>query len=203
MNSLKIKDLFFHSIGPVNLRVDSAECVCITGPSGAGKSLFLRSLADMEPYRGKISLDGVNAMQMAAPKWRKKVGMLPAESAWWFDTVGEHFSRSPESTETEWFKTLGFDNDVLKWQISRLSGGERQRLALLRLLANCPKSLLLDEPTANLDAENTGRVEKLLETYRLENGTPVIWVSHDPEQLKRVSNRGFLLKEGTFTEIVT
>jgi ABC-type iron transport system FetAB ATPase subunit len=73
--------------------------------------------------------------------------------------------------------------------VARLSSGERQRLALLRLLANTPRVLLLDEPTANLDPASTLRVEAVIGEFRKTHRAAVIWVSHDPAQIARVANR--------------
>ncbi len=66
----------------------------------------------------------------------------------------------------DWLDKLGFAPDVLGWSVARLSTGERQRLALVRLLAQTPEVLLLDEATANLDPSNGARVESVVETYR-------------------------------------
>ena len=119
--------------------------------------------------------------QVPAPQWRRGVGLLPAESAWWHDIVRPHFEQVPHP----WLGELGFDDGVMEWQVSRLSSGERQRLALLRLLIQKPRVLLLDEPTANLDRRNARCVESLLGRYRREHAVMTIWVSHDPEQLQR------------------
>jgi ABC-type iron transport system FetAB ATPase subunit len=113
--------------------------------------------------------------------------MLPAESQWWFDTVGEHFFDFNE----EWLGRLGLTKEAMGWDVSRLSTGERQRLALVRLLANDPVALLLDEPTASLDVANVGEVEKIIGEYRRDNDAAVLWVTHDPEQAKRVADRRF------------
>jgi ABC-type iron transport system FetAB ATPase subunit len=67
----------------------------------------------------------------------------------------------------------------------------------MRLLSNRPRVLLLDEPTANLDPENTRRVEAVITEYRRAQKAAVIWVSHDPEQVARVANRYYELSNGT------
>jgi ABC-type iron transport system FetAB ATPase subunit len=91
-------------------------------------------------------------------------------------------------------KALGLPAEALGWQISRLSTGERQRLALLRLLAMGPSALLLDEPTANLDADNGLRVERLIRAYADEHQAPVLWVSHDAAQRQRIADRQLCLE---------
>lgn len=84
---------------------------------------------------------------------------------------------------------------------TRASTGERQRLALLRLLSNRPEALLLDEPTAALDPKNVAAVETLVADYRREHQVPVLWVSHDPEQIARVANRHFRVEDGRLHEV--
>lgn len=189
MDGLRIEELCFQGIGPLNLSVSPGECVGLYGPSGAGKTLFLRSIADLDPHEGRVFLDGTESAEMAGSEWRRRVGLLSAESGWWFDTVADHF-HSPAPADLE---ALGFGPEVMGWSVSRLSTGERQRLAALRLLENRPGALLLDEPSANLDPENIDRVERFLHTYRTGRRIAVIWVSHDREQIKRVSARRFLL----------
>lgn len=195
MKRLHIENLFFHGIGPIHLTLDAGGCIGITGASGAGKSLFLRAVADLERKTGTVALDGVASDAMPAHVWRKQVGLLPAESAWWLPTVGDHF----EAVQTEWLALLGFSEDALGRPVSRLSSGERQRLALLRLLANHPKVLLLDEPTANLDSENTRRVEALIADYRRTRNASVLWVSHDSRQIDRVATRHLVMRDHRLT----
>lgn len=138
-----------------------------------------------------MALDGVAVEAMPAHHWRRQVGLLPAESAWWFDTVGPHCVSWPMDA----LQHLGFSPEVLGWSVSRLSSGERQRLALLRLLAISPRILLMDEPTANLDTQNTERVERLLVDFRTRQRPGMVWVSHDISQLKRCCDPIYVLRE--------
>ncbi len=78
--------------------------------------------------------------------------MIPAESYWWFDRVDDHFNiKDEKGLLVQKLHMLGFEEDVLGWQIARLSTGEKQRLALIRGLCNRPLVLLLDEPSSSLD----------------------------------------------------
>ncbi len=164
----------------------------VQGPSGAGKSLLLRALADLDPTRGDVWLAGVARSTFAAPEWRRQVGLLPAESHWWAETVREHMATEPGDD----LAAVGFDADVLTWSVSRLSSGERQRLALVRLLSNRPRALLLDEPTANLDEVNASRVESLVRRYTEQHRAGLLWVSHDPDQAARLASRVMRMAAG-------
>jgi ABC-type iron transport system FetAB ATPase subunit len=134
---------------------------------------------------------------MSGPHWRRQVGLLPAESQWWFDVVGDHFAQR----QCPWLAALGFAPETLDWPVSRLSSGQKLRLALARLLMNRPQVLLLDEPTSSLDQHTTRAVEDLVAQYRRETGAAVLWVSHDPAQARRVASRHFRLTGGRLEEI--
>jgi ABC-type iron transport system FetAB ATPase subunit len=195
MNTLRVAKLTTPHLQEIDLRISPGECVGITGPSGSGKSLFLRALADMDPFEGQVTLGEEAVHSMPAPLWRRRVALLPAASAWWHDTVGPHFERF----ETPDYAALGFPSEVPTWEIRRLSSGERQRLALLRVLALKPEVLLLDEPTANLDAENARLAETLIRDYGRRRGAPILWVGHDKEQLKRLCTRLYRMDTGRLT----
>ena len=183
MSRLRVVKLSNEFLQPISLSVPSGKCLCLSGPSGVGKTVLLRAIADLDPSHGKVFLGNLEHMSVDGPTWRRNVGLLPAESHWWRERVGAHFAEA-QIAEVE---QLGFDAKVLDRRIVGLSTGERQRLALLRLLSQRPKALLLDEPTASLDPKNARRVEKLIAAYRSKHKIPVLWVSHDPRQIKRVS----------------
>ena len=195
---LHVRELEFLDWGPLSFSVAAGECLGLSGDSGSGKSLLLRAVADLDPHGGEVSLAERSCSAMPASEWRRHVGMLPAESRWWFDTVRPHF---PEQATVE-FGEFGFEGgDVLEWEVRRLSVGERQRLALARLLAHGPEALLLDEPTANLDPRSTELVEGVVSRYREANSAPVVWVAHDATQLERVATRRLVLKNKRLEEV--
>ncbi len=197
LSHLQINNLKTHHLGPINLTVSDGSAISIRGNSGAGKSLLLRAIADLDPHQGEVLLDDVSSNDYRGSQWRQRVGYLPAMSQWWGDGVREHFIHAiDQSLLASWLNTLELDEAILDAPISTLSSGERQRVALLRLLANQPQALLLDEPTASLDHDNTLRVEKLVADYQAQHRCIVIWVSHDPEQLARVASRHFIIKQG-------
>jgi ABC-type iron transport system FetAB ATPase subunit len=192
---LVIEGLRVRGCGPFDLRLEAGTCVVLSGASGAGKTLLLRALADLDPHTGRVALDGDDAASLPPSLWRGRVGLLPSESHWWHDVVGDHFPRADVPAAAE-LAALGLPADALAWRVDRASTGERQRLALLRLLARRPRALLLDEPTANLDAESTGWVEACIARYREGHGACVLWVAHDPAQAARVAARRFVLCDG-------
>jgi len=194
LSCLSIKHLRCHHIGPIELEIAGGQCISFSGPSGAGKSILLRAIIDLIPNQGEVSFNDQAREQMRASDWRKMVGLLPAESFWWCDRVAAHFPALTEQ-HLNWFTELGFDSQVLDWEVSRCSTGERQRLSLLRLLCHGPKVLLLDEPTANLDRDSTAKVEKIIAEYKQQHQCPVIWVSHDQQQVKRVAEQHYVLEQ--------
>ncbi|MBK5966587.1 ATP-binding protein [Thiocystis minor] len=206
MAGLRLDAIGHRLLAPVDLTLAAGELVFLSGPSGSGKSLLLRAVADLDPNTGEVWLGDAARSSMAPPHWRRRVGLLPAESFWWAESVGEHFPVAKTATASAtaailgWLDQLGFGADVLNWSIARLSTGERQRLSLIRLLTQQPEALLLDEATANLDPLGRDRVETLIDTYRRNARAAVLWVSHDPEQRRRLAatsgGRCFVIRDG-------
>ncbi len=187
---LQIKNLSTINLINVNFTVESGQCVCIYGESGSGKTRLLRAIADLDISQGEVFIHHSAKSQMPANDWRRQVTFLPAESHWWRDYVADHFEHfSPD------YSSLGLPSEIGAWRIDRLSTGEKQRLSLLRALNHDPAFLLLDETTANLDAENTHRVEVLIKD-KLLNGLGVVWVSHSEEQRQRMADISYQIQNG-------
>lgn len=197
---LAVRALAFDHGGPFDLYLRAAECIGLSGPSGSGKTRLLRCIADLDVHRGDVWLDGRAREDFPPPAWRRRVALLPAESAWWHDLVGAHFAAAPGPAR---LASLGFTDEVLGWRVDRLSSGEKQRLAVLRMLSVEPRVLLLDEPTANLDEENIARVERLIQDYINDENAAAIWVSHDQRQLQRVAARRYRIVQGRLVETGT
>lgn len=192
MSRLRIAHLHARGVEAERLDVADGACAAIHGPSGSGKTQLLRAIADLDPTDGEIWLDGQARSAFGAAAWRRQVTYLSADSHWWAPQVRAHAKDWRDDDLT----ALGFAPDVLDWEIQRLSSGERQRLALARALAHRPSALLLDEPSANLDAVNTERVEQLIANWRANSAGCALWVSHDPAQRARTASAQYRIDDG-------
>ena len=190
---LEVSDLRTAILKPASFALSRGECVAIRGPSGAGKTLLLRAVADLDPNTGSVLLEDRNRSTIPGPEWRRLVGYVPAEPGWWAETAGEHFA--DRAAAAVFLKNLGFPDEAGTWPVGRLSTGERLRLALVRALIMRPKVLLLDEPTAALDATSVAAVEALIAAER-RSGLAVLWVTHDPSQATRIADRQLVMEAG-------
>lgn len=199
---LDVRQLETDHLGPLDLSVQAGELVQVAGASGSGKSLLLRALADLDPGVGSVSLAGEPRDGMAPVEWRRRVAYVPAETAWWGERVDEHLPAGWSQEQAgHWLDQIGLPAESLDWEVERLSSGERQRLGLVRALLNGPRVLLLDEPTANLDLENTRRIERAVRRYLAEEEAGALWVSHDTLQRQRLGGRILSLREGRMESV--
>jgi ABC-type iron transport system FetAB ATPase subunit len=185
---LEIRDLSRPGLSLPAFDLDGGEAVAVVGPSGSGKSLLLRAIADLDPNQAEIRLDGVARAGLPAPDWRRRVTYVGPVAAWWRARVGEHFHAADQAALPDWLRRLGLPSEALDWPVERLSTGEGQRLSLIRALVQAPQVLLLDEPTAALDAEAAASVEALI-LASLSEGTAILFVTHNLEQAGRLARR--------------
>lgn len=199
MPDLRLENLSIGSLENVSITVSAGEVVCLSGRSGSGKSRLLRAVADLDAHGGSVWLGDTRQCAVPGHQWRRQVMMVPAESQWWAERVGDHFPVDVDagSHTTLPLADLGLDESALEWSVSRLSSGEKQRLALLRAMALNPAALLLDEPTANLDADSVSLAERWLIREIAHRQLPVLWVAHDRDQIRRVAHRHFAIRGHT------
>ncbi|WP_235610756.1 ABC transporter ATP-binding protein [Bordetella sp. H567] len=193
MPLLELNQLSSPRLAPVDLCCEPGDCHAVMGPSGAGKSVLLRLIADLDPGHGTAALRGVPRSRMSGPQWRRQVVYCQAEAGWWHEQVAPHFP--DPNVATPIMERLGLSADKLDAMVHELSTGERQRLGLIRALLLRPPVLLLDEPTAALDAQTTLRVEQEIQGC-MRDGAAVLWVTHSAEQARRVATHCWRLHQG-------
>ena len=195
----------------IDLAVDAGERLSLIGATGSGKSLILRALALLDPIdQGEIRWRQRPIPDQDVPHYRSAVLYLPQNPPviegtvednlrlpfTWHRSHDRSFSR-PRAVEL--LERVDRGEAFLDARSAILSGGERQLVALIRALLVGPTVLLLDEPSAALDRDTTGRLERLLarwfETEPESRGW--IWVSHDRDQAGRMSDRVLEVRDGS------
>ena len=191
----------------VDLSVDKEELLAITGPSGAGKTTLLHILGCLDqPTHGEVLIDGIDASRMPEAEVvklrRDKIGfvfqqfyLIPGLSVYDNIALPLLFSKKPATPEkiTRLAQMVGLEHR-LDHNPSQLSGGEMQRTAIARGLVNEPEILLADEPTGNLDSENSEKIFEILRSLR-QNGLTIVMITHNPDLAAR-ANRIVHIKDG-------
>jgi putative ABC transport system ATP-binding protein len=176
----------------VTARIADRGVTAIAGPSGAGKSTLLR-LGNrlIAPDAGTVRYRGEDLEQLDVLAHRRRVGMVFQRPVVFAGTVRDNLRvAAPDADDDELRELLdrcALRDDVLDREADTLSGGEAQRACLARTLATRPEALLMDEPTASLDADAAAGLEKLIRA-EADRGVPILLVSHDREQVGRVAD---------------
>ena len=195
----------------IDLTIRTGEMVCLWGPSGAGKSTLLHLIGTLDmPTAGSVHLDGnlVTALSSArvAALRNRVIGfvfqfhhLLPEFSA--LENVmmpGMIQGSMPKGALRERAEELLAEVKLshrASHRPSELSGGEQQRVALARALTLKPKLLLADEPTGNLDTDNSAQIHELFHELNERHGTTMVLVTHNPE-LSRSLPRVIKMRDG-------
>jgi putative ABC transport system ATP-binding protein len=194
----------------VNLVVRRGEIMVIHGPSGSGKTTLLKLIAGLtKPDRGDVIVDGYNISLLGEEELamirNTVVGYVPQDYGLIEDlTVYENVElplllagvpkKVRKERVMEILKYIGLEGSAFK-SIKYLSGGEKQRVAIARAMVNTPSVILADEPTANLDWDNSIRALEMLKNLNKDFRTTVIIVSHDP-RVTDYADRAVIMIEG-------
>jgi len=191
----RVGEIDVHALRGVNLTVERGDFLSVVGPSGSGKSTLFHILGGLAPpTSGTIHIDGRDLLGMTEAErteLRKasvgfvfqKYNLLPTLSAADNIEIARHIANKKGPAEP-WFNEmlalLGLEGR-LHHKPRALSGGEQQRVAIARAIVNHPAILLADEPTGNLDTENSEAVLRLLRDLNTRLGQTVLMITHNPE----------------------
>ena len=197
------------AIRGVSVNVEAGEFAYIVGPSGAGKSTFIKLLYREEKLDkgtlkvGKFDLSMIKKRDV--PLLRRSVGvvfqdykLLPKKTvfeniAYAMEVIGEK-PRNIKKRVMEVLDLVGLKHKIRSFP-NELSGGEQQRIAIARAIVNNPKVLIADEPTGNLDPENSWEIMNLLERINLQ-GTTILMATHNSQIVNTLRHRVIAIEDG-------
>ncbi len=183
----------------VSFSLDAGEAVALMGPNGAGKSTIFRCVLGLLPYEGTIQVAGLDATRQGVEA-RRRLGYVPQSPAFRSSTAAEfvHFVAKLRGVDKrmgdEALEMVGLAENRDR-PVREFSEGMRQRLSLAAALLDDPPLLLLDDPTANLDAEARARFLELLRDLRAE-GRSLLVSSHRAGEVRGLVDRVVMLREG-------
>ena len=205
----RVGDVEVHALRGVDLDIARGEFVAIVGASGSGKSTLFHILGGLTPpTAGSVVIDGkdlggmtnqqrTNLRKTTVGFVFQKYNLLPTLSA--EDNIkiveyigGRSTTFTPEFEEV--LKLLGI-TDRMKHKPRALSGGQQQRVAIARGIVNKPAILLADEPTGNLDSQNSAAVLGVIKDLNERTGQTILMITHDPEAASYAS-RSVHIRDG-------
>jgi putative ABC transport system ATP-binding protein len=208
--SYKVGKIDVPALRGLDMAVNEGEFVAIMGPSGCGKSTLLHLLGGLlSPTSGSIVIDGEDLAKVSDARRtdirRRKIGfvfqrfnLFPTLSAEGNLKLAEkiHTGNGSKNSDKrrEVLKLLKLENKMHHKPLE-LSGGEQQRVALARAVVNSPAIILADEPTGNLDTENSAIVLEMFRELNERLGQTIIMITHNPEAAA-VCSRTIQMRDG-------
>lgn len=201
-------------VNGIDAEIETGEFFVVLGPSGCGKSTLLRMISGLEPLdQGEIALSGetVSGPDRHVPPEARKVGVVFQSYALWphmtvrdnvaFPAESAGLGRAEARARAEAHLDTVAMAPLAGRQPADLSGGQRQRVALARCLAGDARTILMDEPLANLDPHLRGRMEVELATFQARSGVTMIYITHDQREAMALADRIAVMWEGRFLQI--
>jgi len=220
MNILEIKNLCkvygtgetkVDALKNVSFDVEQGEFVAIVGPSGSGKSTLLHILGGVDsPTSGEVIISGTDISKLDETKLaifrRRQIGLIyQFYNLIPILNVEENMTlpilldgkKPDQAVLSDLVEKLGLSSRLMHLP-NQLSGGQQQRVSIGRALMNHPALLLADEPTGNLDSENSKEIVSLLRKFNKENKQTVIIITHD-ERIALSADRVITIEDGRIT----
>ena len=196
------------AIDDVNLKIEKGEFIAIVGPSGSGKSTLLHLLGGVDnPSSGKIFIDGNDISKYSSKELalfrRRKVGLIYQFYNLIPNLTVRHNIELPlkldkrkinDEALLDIVRKLGIENKLDSFP-SELSGGQQQRVAIARSLIYSPSLVLADEPTGNLDRENSREIIEILKYFNRTLKQTIIVITHD-ESISLEAERVITIVDG-------
>jgi iron complex transport system ATP-binding protein len=193
----------------ISMELDRSEILGVVGPNGAGKSTLIRCINGiLKPQHGSILLEGQEIAHMSMMEIAKKLGYVPQTAshtfpATVFDTVligrrpyiGWRSSKKDTKTVVEVLKLMEIE-DLAMRDFNELSGGQQQKVLIARALAQEASTLLLDEPTSNLDIQHQLEVMEIIKDLVTTKGISAIMAVHDLNLASRYTDKVLIMKRG-------
>jgi molybdate transport system ATP-binding protein len=194
--------------------INSFGVTGVAGPSGSGKSTFLRFLAGLPTgasgrlkFGEELWLD--SARHVNVPAHERGIGYVLQHAALFPHMDVKHnvlyaMARRPAACSGPDFAEIADRagiNHLLERRVATLSGGERQRVAIARALGSAPRMLLLDEPVSALDLDSRGPLLSYFEQLCRGLAIPVVYVSHNPEELRLLADGMLRIEDGTIKSV--
>ncbi|GGD44582.1 lipoprotein-releasing system ATP-binding protein LolD [Malaciobacter pacificus] len=185
----------------INLEINKGEFVCLIGESGSGKSTLLSNLSTLlKPTSGDIFYEETNYKNIKnIDSFRKEnIGFIfQFHYLINYLTIKENIKLANEKASDDdistFLNSLGI-NDLKNKYPTEISGGQRQRASIARALINNPKVIFADEPTGNLDSQNSQKVFEMFKDLS-KKGTTIIVATHD-KNLAQIANKIYEVKDG-------
>lgn len=207
----------FRIVG-LSFAMTPGEVLAVIGPNSAGKTTLIRLLTNVvRPLTGRVLLDGRPVDEVGQRALARDVAVVPQHVPQAFPfTVeelalmgryphggGRYFETKEDLAIARAAMSATGVLELARLPLDELSGGERQRAVLARALAQQPRLLVLDEPTAHLDLRHQAESVALLRRSQLERGMTVLLVSHDLNLAAEVADRLLLLADGRIARLGT
>ncbi|MDP7027665.1 MAG: ABC transporter ATP-binding protein [Candidatus Marinimicrobia bacterium] len=196
----------------LHIAVERGEILVLMGPSGSGKSTLLNILGTLDSdFSGSLIIDELylsNTVDITSIR-RQKLGfifqfhhLLPEftilENLLIPQMITENYSNVPQNAAKEMLKLIGLEERANHYP-NEISGGERQRVAVVRAMINTPSVILADEPTGNLDRDNSQKMLKLMVKLKVKYKQTFIIATHD-QSILDIADRVLYLKDGKITK---